>query len=193
MESFKLQQQPPMKPCKHCRQMIDKKASVCPYCRKKQSSGCLTVFIVLLGIVFVFFAFVILFGGSGESNSSETNGMTNDEYKAICTSDYTYENVARSPDSYKGKDIIVHGEIIQVQESGSRVIMRVAEKDYDDIWYVTYKYSESENRLLEDDYITIYGECDGLETYQSLLGQSISIPSINARVIERTEEPEETE
>ena len=92
------------------------------------------------------------------------------------------------PDDYKGKNLIVKGEIIQVQESGSRVIMRVAEKSYDDIWYVTYKYSDNESRLLEDDYITIYGTCDGLETYTSLLGQSISIPSIKAKVIEVSEE-----
>lgn len=41
-----------MKPCKYCKQMIDKKASVCPYCRKSQSSalgcGCLTAIVVFV-------------------------------------------------------------------------------------------------------------------------------------------------
>ena len=53
----------PMKQCKHCRQMIDARAKVCPYCRKKQSSsGCLVLLLVgggiiaLLVLLFIFIA-----------------------------------------------------------------------------------------------------------------------------------------
>lgn len=42
------------KKCKYCKQEIDKAATVCPYCQRKQSSGCLTAAVcvtaVLLGI-----------------------------------------------------------------------------------------------------------------------------------------------
>lgn len=43
--------------CKYCRTEIDKKATVCPNCQRKQSSGCLTaigaVFIVLFALIFI--------------------------------------------------------------------------------------------------------------------------------------------
>lgn len=43
--------------CKYCRTEIDKKATVCYNCQRKQSSGCLTaigaVFIVLFALIFI--------------------------------------------------------------------------------------------------------------------------------------------
>lgn len=38
--------------CKYCRTEINKKATVCPNCQRKQSSGCLTA----IGAVFCVFA-----------------------------------------------------------------------------------------------------------------------------------------
>lgn len=52
----------PLKQCKYCKQPIAAKASVCPYCRKSQSSAGLVVILVLLSILacFLIFAFIIV-------------------------------------------------------------------------------------------------------------------------------------
>ena len=54
---------------------------------------------------------------------------------------------------------------------------------YDDIWYVNYKYSENEKRILEDDRVVIYGECTGLESYLGALGTQVTIPSMDAKYV----------
>ena len=38
--------------------------------------------------------------------------------------------------------------------------------------------------ILEEDIITFYGMADGLETYESVMGQQISIPKITAMYID---------
>lgn len=44
--------------------------------------------------------------------------------------------------------------------------------------------SEQQNstkRFLEDDIVTFYGTYDGLYTYETILGASVTIPSVTAR------------
>ena len=36
------------KKCKYCKQLIDKKASICPYCKRQQPVGCLGWILVIL-------------------------------------------------------------------------------------------------------------------------------------------------
>lgn len=92
-----------------------------------------------------------------------------DEYISQCQS-VNYSDVERNPDNYKGT-------VIQVTEGWfDNVTMRV---DCDgDVWYVTYTREEGESRILEDDYITGYGECDGVQSYKTVLGTQITIPSM---------------
>ena len=107
-----------------------------------------------------------------------------DIYKQSCKK-YTYKDVARSPQDYDGKKAYFTGKVIQVLESGDKVALRVnvTKGDYGiykDTLYVYYeRKSVDEQRILEDDIITMWGELDGLETYESVLGQSISIPKFN--------------
>ena len=69
--------------------------------------------------------------------------------------------------------------------------MRVASKykrykyadgyDTDDIVYVVVPTSKVEGgRILEDDKVSIYGRYDGIETYEALLGNRVSIPRVEA-------------
>ena len=56
---------------------------------------------------------------------------------------------------------------------------------YDDTVYVEYlPASEEGGRILEEDIITFYGMADRLETYESVMGQQISIPKITAMYID---------
>ena len=109
-----------------------------------------------------------------------------DTYKARCES-ISYDELARNPDAYTGKDIVLTGKIIQVQESGSDAIYRinVTKGDYD-IWDDTIICSytlDGSSRFLEDDIVTIYGTSAGLYSYTSVLGASITIPSMAAKYI----------
>ena len=121
------------------------------------------------------------------------------EYKKACKK-YAYKDIARNPNDYKGKLAKFTGQVVQVQESSflgvESVNLRVnvtAEENqfadggylYSDTVYVTYyRTDESESRILEDDIVTIYGELTGIETYTSVTGASISIPSMTAEYID---------
>lgn len=102
-----------------------------------------------------------------------------EEYSADCiTVDYT--DVARNPGNYKGTKIKIAGKVMQVSEGFfDTVTMRI--DCGGNIWYVTYTRPEGESRILEGDYITAYGECDGVETYTSVVGSSVTIPSMGMK------------
>ena len=110
-------------------------------------------------------------------------------YKQSCVN-YNYKEIARNPDNYKGKKVKFTGEVIQVQEGFlNTVVLRinVTKNEYDfyeDTIYCTYTYSENESKILEEDIITLYGECKGDTTYTSIFGQSITIPKVEIKYIE---------
>lgn len=54
---------------------------------------------------------------------------------------------------------------------------------YDDTVYVTYDGYGSEERILEDDIVTFYGEYKGLKTYETVMGSSVTIPHVEAKYI----------
>lgn len=91
--------------------------------------------------------------------------------------DVSYSGVSRNPDEYKGKKVYISGTVIQVQEGFLDTVTMRVQTDYG-IWYVTYTRKEGESRILENDYITCYGECRGVETYVAVLGNTITIPSM---------------
>jgi hypothetical protein len=104
-------------------------------------------------------------------------------YKASCKQ-YPYKKIQRKPDKYDGKKIKVSGKVIQVSEGWFDSVDLRVEDSSGNIWYVEYSYSDGESKILEDDKVTVYGECTGTESYTSVLGNSITIPSIDAKYIE---------
>lgn len=118
-----------------------------------------------------------------------------DEFIKECQS-YTYKEIARNPDNYKGKNVVFEGHVIQTMESGNKVVMRVdVTKEanefvsggylYSDTVYVEYtRKSDSESRILEDDIIKMYGTLNGTKTYDSVLKANITIPYLLAEYID---------
>lgn len=104
-----------------------------------------------------------------------------EDYIADCSTP-SYDDVARNPDNYEGRKVKISGSVIQVSESflnifdTNSVDFRVETPE--GIWYVTYSRPEVESRILEGDYITCYGECDGVTTYISVLGSNVTIPKL---------------
>lgn len=111
-------------------------------------------------------------------------------FKASCQV-YSYDEISRNPDNYKGKPAVFRGKVAQVVESSysSSIDLRVdvTEGSYgwwDDTNYVSYTLPEGSSRILEDDIITIYGTLDGLYSYTAVLGNTITLPKLDAKYIE---------
>lgn len=98
----------------------------------------------------------------------------------------TYDQLARTPDTYMGEKVKFYGQVIQVIEDGSETDLRIAiNGDYNCVILVYYNSSILASRVLEDDYITIYGISQGLYTYQSTLGGDITVPLIQIDKIDQ--------
>lgn len=105
-----------------------------------------------------------------------------DSYISKCKS-YSYRNIQRKPKKYKGKKIKVSGKVIQVSEGWFDSVTLRIEDSNGDIWLISHTYGDKEDKILEDDKVTVYGECNGTETYKAILGNSVTIPSVDAEYI----------
>ena len=124
---------------------------------------------------------------------TETFELTAEEieanYKADCVN-YPYDKIARSPEEYTGKRARYYGKVLQVmQEKTARYIyytLRIGTGGgyyYDKIIYCTYTAPASDPRILEDDMITIYGELMGEYTYQTVMGNEITLPYMKIKYV----------
>lgn len=122
----------------------------------------------------------------GEELQRESFEMSKSEkvnwLKQNCKSNM-YDDLARSPDKYKGTYVKFQCRILQIASEASSALYystyRAATKGrYDDVVYLCIDNYGSGVRILEDDTITIYGYYDGLLTYTTVLGASVTIPKI---------------
>lgn len=111
------------------------------------------------------------------------------EYINSCKT-ITFDKLGRNPNKYKGEKFKITGEVIQVQEGwGDSVDLRINmtkttyeyidEVTWSDTIYATVEIGENEDKILENDIITIYGECEGDYTYESIMGSNVTLPKIN--------------
>ena len=129
----------------------------------------------------------------GETKS-ESYSLTAEEkeayFKQACKS-MTFNELSRNPDNYAGEYVKFTGEVIQVlqEKAGStirydlRVDITKTRYGYTDTIYVTYTGPTSEDRILEDDIITIYGVVKGEYTYETIFGSKVTLPLVNAKYI----------
>lgn len=106
------------------------------------------------------------------------------QYKNKCKT-IPYKKLARTPDKYEGKKVKFTGKIIQVLEDGDDAYYRIDVTKgkygiWDDTVYVEYS-GNSDKRFLEDDIVTFYGKSEGLHTYETIFGASVTIPSVSAK------------
>lgn len=112
-----------------------------------------------------------------------------EQFKENCQS-FTYEQIARNPDKVKGKNAKLVGKVVQVMTDNNSTNLRVNitktgtySTYYTDTIYVVYHPKSGEDKILEDDIITIYGTLQGDCTYTTVLGANITIPNIEAKYI----------
>lgn len=109
-------------------------------------------------------------------------------YKDSCKK-ITFEELARNPEKVKGTKVRLTGEVVQVSENNISIGMRVniTENEYgwyEDTVYIIYYPEDGEDKILEDDIITIYGTAEGEYSYTSVMGAYITIPKILAEYVE---------
>lgn len=98
----------------------------------------------------------------------------------------SYDQLARTPDQFKDKKVKFYGKVIQVIEGDASVQIRLAVDDnYDTILFGEYINSTVSSRVLENDYITIYGTSVGTISYESTLGGTITIPGVSIEKIDQ--------
>jgi len=169
----------------------DKKGS-----RLEKTKNCIPIAWGSFGIIAIIII-LLIFNFSGFNISSLTNSfstpkkltMSKEEYIALAQS-YTYEEISRNPDNYKGKPSVFTGKVVQVLENGNNITIRVnvTQGGYywsDTIWVDYIRKDQTESRILDDDIIKIYGDMNGLKSYTSTLRATITIPWIIAHFIER--------
>ena len=97
----------------------------------------------------------------------------------------TYDQLARTPDDFKGKKVKFSGEVIQVMEGQSETQIRFkVGGDYKKVIYAAIPKGLTSQRILENDKITIMGLSAGLLTYKSTMGGEITIPSVLVQKID---------
>ena len=109
------------------------------------------------------------------------------EYKEMCE-EIAFDQLARNPDNYEGQMFQFTGEVIQVAEGNgyTNLRMNVTAVDddgwsyYEDTIYVLVKTEEGADRILDYDIVTVYGICTGSYTYESIFGEQITLPGIEA-------------
>lgn len=127
-----------------------------------------------------------------KATTTTTQVSTTDisEFKKSCVK-LDYKAIERDPDLYKGKAVKFTGKVIQVSETDkwfsddTLLTLRIDTKEdeygfWDDTVYVEYTLPAGSSRILEDDIVTVYGTCTGVTTYTAILGNSITIPSVDA-------------
>ncbi len=103
--------------------------------------------------------------------------------KANYKSDYSYEQLARNPDSYEGDLVKFTGKVLQAESGSSINYLRLAiNSDYNTVLFVTYGSSVVNYRLLEDDYITVYGVANGIYSYEAVSGETPKETKVKARL-----------
>ena len=99
----------------------------------------------------------------------------------------TYDDLFRNNEQHVGKTARYRGEVVQVIEGllGDYYELRVNVTWNGIFWDDTVYLSYEGPRLLEDDLIDFVGNVDGLFTYESILGQRITIPEMTALEVRR--------
>lgn len=95
----------------------------------------------------------------------------------------TYEDLERNPIEYMDEKVSFSGEVLQVIENSDDYTTQIrfaVNGDIDSVLWGEYDPAivDLDSRIIEGDYITIYGTSGGIITYESAIGSEISIPGV---------------
>ena len=128
----------------------------------------------------------------GNQTAEEEFSLSEEElmaaYKEECQS-IAYNDLARTPGEYEGELVYFYGKIVQVCSEASSPFFyssyRLATYDgYDNVVYLLIDNYGTGVRILEDDWISVYGEFTGLRSYETVRGDTITIPEVEVKYYE---------
>lgn len=107
-----------------------------------------------------------------------------------------YKELEKNSSKYEGTPVSFKGKILQIQTeeiedpedimlSNFSVIRLALDGDADEVVFVTVLDSNGMEGIVSDDTITVYGKLTGSETYESVAGYQITIPSMDAVLYEK--------
>ena len=123
-----------------------------------------------------------------ELSAEETESI----FKASCQS-YSYDQIARDPDSYYLQHATYTGKVIQViNGNDGEIVYRInitptSWGGYEDTVYVKfydYAVERMTTNVLEDDIVTFWGYNFDTASYTSVMGAKITIPAVIGEYIE---------
>jgi len=140
--------------------------------------------VILLGGIFIFIFCSVLY----DYNIRNTTIVNISEFKSQCTT-IPYEKLARETERYVNSKIKLTGQVFQVQENGNRVVLMVNVTKgnfdiYQDPVWVNYLLKKGEKHILQGDIIDLWGTVKGRKSYITVLGNKMTVPEINAVIIE---------
>ncbi len=104
--------------------------------------------------------------------------------QAIVYESLEYKGVSRDPDDYDGRYVRFNGKVLQVIEDDEFVAFRIASKgNYDDVVFVVMMIPEHYSRILEDDKVEVSGQYAGLYSYETVRGDTLTIPMVRAETV----------
>lgn len=104
--------------------------------------------------------------------------------KAIVYEKLDYKGVSRDPDDYEDRYVKFTGKVLQVIEDGNLAAFRIATSgNYDNVVFVIMYIPEDYSRILEDDKVEVLGKYAGLYSYETVRGDTLTIPQINAELV----------
>jgi hypothetical protein len=115
-----------------------------------------------------------------------SNDQSIDELKSSANKVLSYDEIYRNYKNHIGEVVNFRGRVIQVlNPSGDIFVFRIATDNYDDVLWVNYEGSA----FLDYDDVELWGFVRGLKTYTSVLGNTVTIPEIDAFEIELLNQP----
>lgn len=109
---------------------------------------------------------------------------SNAAQQAIVYESLEYKGVSRDPDDYEGRYVRFNGKVLQVIEDDEFVAFRIASKgNYEDVVFVAMMIPEHYSRILEDDRVEVSGQYAGLYSYETVRGDTLTIPMVLAETV----------
>ncbi|PTQ82197.1 hypothetical protein C8U37_1184 [Trichococcus patagoniensis] len=99
--------------------------------------------------------------------------------------DVTYDQLAKAPDAYYSEMIAMSGRVIQVMqgEGASQMLVAIDDKE-GAVMFLGYESNITESGILENDLIQFYGTAAGTISYDSTIGETITVPAAFVNMLE---------
>lgn len=106
-------------------------------------------------------------------------------YQAQCR-EIAYDDFARDSDAMKRQYFTFTGKIRQAMEEDGHYRLGIRNgSSYSDIVYLDYQLPAGSERILEGDFVTVWGVSEGLYTYTSVSDEQITVPRLHVGYLER--------